>query len=57
MVLGTEQGFHEAVDASNGDSVADDSAATDALDSVPDGTLAAAYIDLQSAIDAAVRAA
>ncbi len=49
MVIGTEQGFQEAVDASNGDSLADDSAATDALDSVPDGTLAAAYVDVQSA--------
>jgi hypothetical protein len=55
MVLGTEKGFQEAVDASGGDSLADDSTATDALDSVPDGTLASAYVDVKSAIDAALQ--
>ncbi len=54
MVIGTEQGFQQAVDASGGDSLADESTATDALDSVPDGTLASAYVDVQKAVDAAL---
>ncbi len=53
-VIGTEQAFKDAVDASNGNSLADDSTATDALGSVPDETLASAYIDPKAAVDAAV---
>ena len=44
-VVGTEQGFKDAVDAYSGDSLADDSTATDALDTVPSDTLFSAYVD------------
>jgi hypothetical protein len=54
LVLGTEQGIKDAIDASGGDSLADDSTASDALDSVPDDTLFAAYVDPKAAIDGAI---
>ncbi len=54
VVVGTEQGFKDAVDAYSGDSLADDSTATDALDSVPSDTLFSAYVDPKAAVDAAI---
>ncbi len=53
-VVGSEQGFKDAVDAYSGDSLADDSTATDALDSVPSDTLFSAYVDPKAAVDAAI---
>lgn len=51
LVLGTEEGFKAAVDASGGDSLADDSEAGDALDDAPDDSLFSAYADTQAIID------
>jgi hypothetical protein len=45
LVGGTEAAFKAAVDALGGDSLADDSEATDALDSAPDGSIFRAYVD------------
>ena len=53
-VVGSEQGFKDAVDAYSGDSLADNSTATDALDSVPSDTLFSAYVDPKAAVDAAI---
>ena len=54
MVLGTEVGFQQAVDASAGESLADDADASAALDSAPEGTLFEAFVDVQGVIDAAL---
>ena len=51
LLLGTEQGFKEAVDAGAGDSLADDSDATASLDEVPDDSIFSGYVDTQSVID------
>jgi hypothetical protein len=54
LVIGTEPGFQQAVDAAAGDSLADDSEASSALDSAPEGTLAEGFFDIQGLIDAAL---
>lgn len=54
LVGGTEPAFKAAVDALGGDSLADDSEATDALDSAPDGSIFRAYVDATGLIDAFV---
>jgi hypothetical protein len=51
LVGGTKTAFEAAVDALAGDSLADDSEATDALDSAPDGSIFRAYVDATSLID------
>lgn len=54
LVAGTKGGFEAAVDASNGDSLADDSAATDALDSSVENSLFRTYVDGAALYDLAV---
>lgn len=51
MVLGTEQGFKDAVDAGTGDSLAENSDASASLDEVPEDSLFSGYVDTQAAID------
>ncbi len=45
LVVGTEQGFKDAVDASKGDSLADNTDATAALDGAPDNSVFSVYAD------------
>lgn len=45
LVVGTEQGFQDAVDAGAGDSLADDADATAALDAAPDDSVFSLYAD------------
>jgi hypothetical protein len=54
LIIGTEAGFQQAVDAAAGDSLADDSEASSALDSAADGALMEAFVDVQGVIDAAL---
>lgn len=54
LVIGTEQGFKDAVDASSGDSLAEDDAATEALDSAGDSNLFSALVDIRSVVDQAI---
>lgn len=56
LVGGTEAGFRAAVDASNGESLADRSEAQDALDSAPEGSIFRAYLDGAGLADAALDA-
>jgi hypothetical protein len=51
LVLGTEQGFKDAVDASAGESLADDEAAAEALESTSEGSLFSAVVDAGAVID------
>lgn len=51
MLIGTKTGFESAVDALPGDSLADDSAASDALGEAPDNALAEMYVDAESLVD------
>jgi hypothetical protein len=46
LMTGTESTFHEAVDASKGDSLAGDERFTDAFSEATDGSLADAYVDI-----------
>lgn len=46
LMGGTERTFHEAVDASQGDSLAGDERFTDAFAETADGSLADAYVDI-----------
>ena len=54
LVVGTEQGFKDAVDAGAGDALADDDAATEALDSAGDSNLFSALVDVKAAVDQAI---
>jgi hypothetical protein len=56
VVVGTEQGFRDAVDAVNGESLADNSEATDALDEAADDTFLEVYADLAGVIEIAQQA-
>lgn len=51
LVIGTEQGFQDAVDAGAGDSLADNSDATAALDAAPDNSVFSVYADAQAVGD------
>ena len=51
LVLGTEQGFKDAVDASAGESLADDEAAAEALESTSEGSLFSAIVDAGGVVD------
>ena len=51
MLIGTEQGFRDAVDAGAGDSLADDSEASSEREDVPENSIFSAYVDTQSVID------
>jgi len=53
MVVGTEPAFKSAVDASNGDSLADAEDFSDEVGSLDDEALAEVWIDLGTALDAA----
>lgn len=54
LVVGTEQGLKDAVDASGGDSLADDDAATEALESTGDDDLFNALVDVKATVDQAI---
>jgi Protein of unknown function (DUF3352) len=56
LVAGTEDGLRAAVDASGGDSLADDSTYTDELATAPDDTLATVYANVPAVLDAVVEA-
>lgn len=45
LVIGTEQGFKDAVDAGAGDSLESNEDATAALDAAPDNSIASMYVD------------
>lgn len=51
LVTGTEKGFQDAVDASAGDSLADDSAKAEALDSAPSESIFRGLVDSEAVID------
>jgi Protein of unknown function (DUF3352) len=51
LILGTEQGLKDAIDAGAGDSLAENSDVSDSLDDAPDDSLFSAYVDTQSIID------
>ena len=51
MLIGTEQGFQDAVDAGAGDSLADDSEASSEREDVPENSIFSAYVDTQAVID------
>lgn len=51
LVAGTETAFKAAVDTLGGDSLSDDSEATDALDSAPDDSIFRSYVDASGLID------
>jgi hypothetical protein len=53
VVAGTEQGFQDAVDAANGESLADNSDATEALDEAPDDNFFEIYADVGGLIEIA----
>lgn len=55
LVLGTETGFQQAVDAAGSEALADDDAASEALDSVSDGAVMELFVNVEAAIDAAVQ--
>ena len=54
LVIGTEEGFKQAVDADGGDSLADSDTASGALESVQDNAIFEGYVDVQAAVDAAI---
>ena len=56
LVIGTEDGFQGAVDASGADSLADNAEASDALNATPEGSLFSAYLDTARVLDLAVDA-
>jgi hypothetical protein len=51
LVAGTEAGFRDAVDASNGESLADDDTYADEIATAPDDSLATLYADVPSVLD------
>ena len=51
LVVGTEDGFKQAVDAGAGDSLAENGDATDALDDAPDDSIFSGYVDTPAVID------
>jgi hypothetical protein len=53
LVAGTETGFRDAVDASQGDSLADDEEFGDRLASAPDETVAMVYADVPAVLEGA----
>jgi Protein of unknown function (DUF3352) len=56
LVAGTEEGLRDAVDASQGSSLADDDAFRDELDAAPDDSLATVYADVPIVLDRLVDA-
>jgi hypothetical protein len=54
-VIGTLGGLRAAIDASRGDSLADASRYTDAIDAVPDDALAFAFVDVRALLPALSR--
>jgi len=56
LVLGSQPGFREAVEASRSDSLADDESFTGEYETVPDDALAALYADPPSVLDRLVDA-
>jgi hypothetical protein len=54
LVAGTEDGFKSAVDAANGEALADSDAAEEALDSALDDSLFRVYVDAPAVVDLAV---
>ncbi len=54
LVAGPQESFEAAVDASSGDSLADDTQATDAIDGAPQDSLFRSYIDVGALVDLAV---
>ncbi|MBA2522126.1 MAG: DUF3352 domain-containing protein [Solirubrobacterales bacterium] len=51
LVAGTEQALKDAIDAGAGDSLADDSTVTAALDEAPDNSLFSVYADTPAIVD------
>jgi hypothetical protein len=51
LVAGTEEGFRDAVDASQGSSLADDDAFRGELDAAPEDSLATVYADVPTLLD------
>jgi Protein of unknown function (DUF3352) len=51
LVAGTETGLRDAVDASQGDSLADDDAFQDELETAPTGSVATLYADVPAVLD------
>jgi hypothetical protein len=51
LVLGTKQGFEDAVDAGAGESLLDNDDATTALADAPDDSVFSLYVDTQSIVD------
>jgi hypothetical protein len=51
LLVGTKAGFEAAVDAGAGDSLADNSDASSALDEAPDNALFSVYVDTKSIVD------
>jgi hypothetical protein len=56
LVAGTEDGFRDAVDASQGSSLADDDAFQGELETAPDDSLATVYADVPTVLDRLVDA-
>ena len=54
LVIGTEQGFKDAVDAGAGDSLADDEAAAEARESAGGDDLFTAIVDVNATVDQAI---
>ena len=51
LIVGTEQGFKDAVDAGDGDSLADSDTASTAREDIPDNSLFSGFVDVQAAVD------
>ena len=51
LVVGTEEGFKQAVDAGAGDSLADSDEASDALDAAPEDSILSGYVNTPAVID------
>jgi uncharacterized protein DUF3352 len=51
MLIGTKQGFEDAVDAGSGDSLLDNTDASSALGDAPDSSLFSVYVDTPAIVD------
>ncbi len=51
LVVGTDEGFKQAVDAGAGESLADNGEASDALDAAPEDSIFSGYVDTRAVID------
>ncbi len=51
LLAGTEDGLKQAVDAGAGESLADDDAATESLDEIPEDSIFSAYVDTGAIIE------